>query len=162
MMFFFLLSVVPLLLCTNSVNAVCSVLALIEIKCLAKVFFPFRGPPPPGMIRPGMHPPFPPRGPEPFMHGPRPGMGPGPEHDPGFGPRPRFPMGPNGPFPGHMPGPPDGHMLGPPSKFVEDKDLYIMICSVYLKVLCIVTRSCIFRQASGKYFLSFRKQRKIG
>lgn len=90
------------------------------------------------MIRPGMHPPFPPRGPEPFMHGPRPGMGPGPEHDPGFGPRPRFPMGPNGPFPGHMPGPPDGHMPGPPSKFAEDKDLYITICSFYLKVLCII------------------------
>ena len=41
MMFFILLSVVPLLLCTHSVNAVCSVLALIEIKCLAKVFFFF-------------------------------------------------------------------------------------------------------------------------
>ena len=101
------------------------------------------------MIRPGMHPPFPPRGPEPFMHGPRPGMGPGPEHDPGFGPRPRFPMGPNGPFPGHMPGPPDGHMPGPPSKFAEDKDLYITICSFYLKVLCLVL-ACSAAEFSGK------------
>ena len=72
------------------------------------------------MIRPGMHPPFPPRGPDPFMHGPRPGMGPGPDHGPGFGPRPRFPMGPNGPHPGHMPGPPDGHMPGPPSKSASE------------------------------------------
>lgn len=67
-------------------------------------------------MRPGMRPPFPPRGPDPFMHGPRPGMGPSPDHGPGFGPRPRFPMGPNGPHPGPMPGPPDGHMPGPPSK----------------------------------------------
>ena len=111
------------------------------------------------MIRPGMHPPFPPRGPEPFMHGPRPGMGPGPEHDPGFGPRPRFAMGPNGPFPGHMPGPPDGHMPGPPSKFAEDKDLYITICSFYLFESFVhhlsLQCSCIFRQASCKYFLCF-------
>lgn len=68
------------------------------------------------MMRPGMRPPFPPRGPDPFMHGPRPGMGPSPDHGPGFGPRPRFPMGPNGPHPGPMPGPPDGHMPGPPSR----------------------------------------------
>ena len=79
----------------------------------------FRGPPLPGMVRPGMHPPFPPRGPDPFMHGPRPGMGPGlgvgPDHGPG--PRPRFPLGPSGPIPGHMPGPPDGHgAFPPPSK----------------------------------------------
>ena len=38
MVFSTLLSVVPLLLCTHSVNTVCSVLALIEIKCLAEDF----------------------------------------------------------------------------------------------------------------------------
>ena len=38
MMFSTLLSVVPLLLCTHSVNTVCSVLALTEIKCLAEDF----------------------------------------------------------------------------------------------------------------------------
>jgi len=38
MMFSTVLSVVPLLLCTHSVSAVCSVLALIEIKCLAEDF----------------------------------------------------------------------------------------------------------------------------
>ena len=38
MMFSTLLSVVPLLLCTHSVNTVSSVLALIEIKCLAEDF----------------------------------------------------------------------------------------------------------------------------
>ena len=88
-----------------------------------------RGPPPPGMIRPGMHPPFPPRGPDPFMHGPRPGMGPGPgpgmDHGPGFGPRPRFPPGHNGPLPGPMPGPPDGPFL-PPSKVT----VLLVICFV--------------------------------
>lgn len=38
MMFSTLLSVFPLLLCTHLVNTVCSVLALIEIKCLAEDF----------------------------------------------------------------------------------------------------------------------------
>ena len=38
MMFSTLLSAVPLLLCTHSVSTVCSVLLLMEIKCLAEDF----------------------------------------------------------------------------------------------------------------------------
>lgn len=38
MMFSTLLSVVPLLLYTHSVNTVCSALVLVEIKCLAENF----------------------------------------------------------------------------------------------------------------------------
>lgn len=107
-------------------------------------FFFCRGPPPPGMIRPGMHPPFPPRGPDPFMHGPRPGMGPGPglgmDHGPGFGPRPRFPPGPNGPPPGPMPGPQDGPFL-PPSMFVCRSA--ILRATVTLRLLCFSDLLCL-------------------
>lgn len=96
-------------------------------------------PPPPGMIRPGMHPPFPPRGPDPFMHGPRPGMGPGPgpgmDHGPGFGPRPRFQLGPNGPLPGPMPGPPEGPFL-PPSMIVCRSALLSPVVSLRQLVTC--------------------------
>ena len=43
MMFSILLSVVPLLLFIHSVNTVCSVLALIKIKCLAEDFVSLLG-----------------------------------------------------------------------------------------------------------------------